>query len=96
MYKRRLLQSIDLVPEPQCTDSEPLVDGTNPIPDDHMTASSDWGAGWDAPMARMSSGNGWAASLESVQADVPSFYIQVNVYVCRMLLETHPYHSKFE
>jgi len=77
-----------ILPEPQCADSEPLVDGNNPIPDYHMTASSDWGAGWNAPMARISAGNGWAASQESVKADVPSFYIQVGVYVCGMLLKT--------
>jgi len=88
LYKRILLPIIVLVPEPQCADSEPLVDGTNPIPDDHMTASSEWDADWGAPMARMSSGNGWSASPESVQADVPSFYIQVGVYVCCMLLKT--------
>jgi len=63
-----------------CAASGPLVDGTNPIPDSYMTATSEWSALYVAPMARMSSGGAWWAADAETLAPVPNFYMQVSSY----------------
>ena len=68
----------------ECVDPGPLIDGSIPIPDDHMTASSEWDITltplWTALYARMSSATGWCAAQQDIDAAVPSFYLQVSTH----------------
>ena len=64
---------------------EALVSGNNPIPDAHITASSEYNVDYAARFARINTTGGWkgwlASSLE-INAPEPRMYLQV----CPLLL----------
>jgi len=61
----------------ECPAPGPLILGMCPIPDEHMTSTSDYDSQYTAPKARMNSELSWTASLEARNAGVDNFYIQV-------------------
>jgi len=66
--------------ELQCEVEEALVSGSNPIPDDHMTASSEWDLNHGPRFARMNNTafpGGWLCSSAERDAPEPRMYIQV-------------------
>jgi len=76
---------IDIISEPSCGVKEVLVSGNNPIPDAHMTASSNASDFYGAPSARMINNASimaaWLCSEEEFTALEPSMYIQVCFHV---------------
>ena len=70
-------------PLPSCTARDPLVSGTNPVPDAQLTASSVYGDDWNGPhRARInvvSGSGGWLCSTEEKLAQPPSMYLQVSL-----------------
>jgi len=54
------------------------VSGSQPIPDEYMTASSVYGPDWEAHYARLGGAPSWCASITERDAPTPSFYIQVD------------------
>ena len=56
---------------------EPLLEGTNPVPDSHFTASSEYDASYAAPEARMSTVIGWNPTEADMWANPPTCYLQV-------------------
>ena len=68
---------------PTCVTDEPLVGGTSPIPDGHMTASSyligGTGTHFLPSNARLNGTSAWCPSKEEMDAPVPTMYIQVSL-----------------
>ena len=62
---------------PECVTEEPLVDGSTPVPDGHMTASSIYYAAVDAPNARLNFAGAWCASAVEINSSQPNMWIQV-------------------
>jgi len=59
---------------------EPLLDGTNPIPDSYFTASTE-NPNWEAHLARMSNTvNCWSPTDAELAAIPPTCYLQVGVF----------------
>ena len=57
---------------------DPLLDGVSPVPDSYFTASSEYDINHKAYFARLSDGGpGWLASDAEVNANPPTFYLQV-------------------
>jgi len=61
-----------------CDTEEPLMGGSNPIPDSHMTASSVFNTQCLPNFARLHGQYAWSASQAELDAPVPNLYIQVN------------------
>ena len=59
-----------------CVPTEPLLDGTNPVPDSYFTASSE-DPDYEAPKARMSAINAWDPTAEDRDALPPACFLQV-------------------
>jgi len=62
----------------ECPAPGPLILGMCPIPDEHMTSTSDFDSRFTAPKARMNSESAWSASKAARNAGVDDFYIQVS------------------
>ena len=65
---------------PTCDVEEALVSGNNPIPDAHITASSEWGVYYVARYARINNtagAGGWACSTAEFDAPELRMYLQV-------------------
>jgi len=67
-----------------CATEEPLLDGTNPVPDSYFTASSYdttfTEATVDAPKARMSADWCWSPHHDEMNAQPPTYYLQVETH----------------
>jgi len=59
-----------------CAVEEPLLDGTNPVPDTYFTASTE-DVGFEAYKARMSADSCWGPTYDEMIADPPTCYLQV-------------------
>ena len=68
---------LDLGPVLACTTEDQLVSGSNPIPDTHMTASTEYSASWAAYYARLNGVNAWLPTQAERDTVPPNFYIQV-------------------
>jgi len=55
------------------------LDGTNPVPDSYFTASSEYGASWAAPLARLDGGLAfWSPTGAEMMANPLTCFLQVN------------------
>jgi len=61
---------------PECVAEEPLVDGSIPVPNGHMTASS-VNIGVAAPYARLNYAGAWCAPFGEIDSSPPNMWIQV-------------------
>jgi len=61
-----------------CAADEPLLDGTNPVPDDYFTASSEYNTGFPAHEARLSRPGVWLATQAEIDAVSPAMFLQAS------------------
>jgi len=63
-----------------CAAGEPLLNGANPVPHSYFTASSEFGVGNDAYLARLDgSGSWWAPTNAERSAIPPTLFLQVKL-----------------
>jgi len=58
---------------------EPILDGTNPVPNTYFTASSEDGL-WYAYKAGMNEMYSWSPSIAELNANPPTCYLQVGLF----------------
>jgi len=82
-----------LAGQAECANTGPLINGSNPIPDAYMTASSEYSSNWRAPNARLNGPKGWCANDTERDTAPPNYYIQVRnvIYIHYYVVLTRLY-----